>query len=182
MPIYQNDVAEAKGQLWEQEQVIVTARQRNLGPGMSPINPTAILCTDKRIIIINRTTLGMRKDIESIPYDRVASVRLENGFISASIFLRVGGFTSPGGGEQGFMKKGEQEGEIPGLKKSDAKAVAEYVNRMISGGNLTVTSQTQQNKTATPKAKANQLFCSKCGNQNDAASKFCSSCGSPLAK
>ncbi len=51
-----------------------------------------MIVTNKRIIIINRATLGIRKDFETIPFTQITSVRLEKGIISSSVFVRVMGF------------------------------------------------------------------------------------------
>lgn len=130
MAIYQKDIDAIKKHLWADEEVHVTATQRKIGPGGSLITPTTVVLTNKRILILNRATFGLRKDIEAIPYSMVASVRIENGFISSSVFLRVGGYTSQG--ERGFLKPGEQEGEISGLRKIDAVALSDFVERVIS--------------------------------------------------
>jgi hypothetical protein len=95
------------------------------------INPTTVIATDKRVIIINRNMAGIRKDFESIPYSKITSVRYERGIISSSIYLRVEGYTSPG--EEGFMKPGDQEGQIPGLRDADAKALADFIDKIVSG-------------------------------------------------
>ena len=75
------DVAAVSGLLWPGEQVLITAQQRRVGPGGDMINPTSVVATDKRIIIVNKTTLGLRKDYEVIPYRQIASVRLKKGII-----------------------------------------------------------------------------------------------------
>ena len=130
MAIYQKDVDAIRKYLWQDEQIQVTATQRKIGPGGSLITPTTVVLTNKRVLLLNRATFGFRKDLESIPYSMIASVRVENGFISSSVFLRVGGYSSPG--ERGFLKPGEQEGEISGLRKIDANALADFIERVIS--------------------------------------------------
>ncbi len=128
MPIYDKDVNAVKTLLDDQEKVMVTATQRALGPGMAPINPTTVVVTSKRVIILNRVTLGMRKDIESIPFESIVSVRLENGFISSSIYLRVGG--EPVGVSE-FLGRKRREGQIDGLTRGDALAIYEYLNQIV---------------------------------------------------
>ncbi len=178
MAIHQEDVDLAKAQLWPDEQIQVTATERRVGPGGDVVNPTTVIATDKRIIIINRNMAGIRKDFESIPYNKVTSVRFEKGIISSSIFLRVEGYTSSG--EQGFMKPGEQEGQIGGLRGDDAKALADYIDKQISG-DIT----TGSNAMPSPAQKAGgggYIFCAKCGAKNSIDSKFCSKCGAPLGR
>jgi hypothetical protein len=209
MAIYQKDVDAAKKYLWSDEQIQVTATQRKFGPGGSLITPTTVILTNKRILLINRATLGLRKDIESIPYSMVASVRVENGFISSSVFLRVGGYSSPG--EHGFLKPGEQEGEISGLRKIDANALSDFIERVISNEiPVEPANETEQNnsnnfvdnsinttnvvkKGKDKKAKTipinnstqnsgGFIYCNKCGAKNDINANFCSQCGAKLNK
>ena len=189
MTVYPEDVAIAKKWLWAEESVMVTCTQRmNPELGGSVINPTTVIATDKRLIIINRTTVGIRKDIESIPYNRISSVRFEAGLVSASVFIVVAGYVSPPG-EQGFLKKGESEGEIGGLHKDDAKALSEFVNKMISG--IVPTAPGMQQGQGQPAQRQGRgqgqpsgayVYCSKCGAKNDMDANFCNSCGAPLNK
>ncbi|MCW6159649.1 MAG: zinc-ribbon domain-containing protein [Candidatus Micrarchaeales archaeon] len=184
MTVYPEDVNAAKKYLWPEEKVYVTAMQRKIGPGGALINQTSVIATDKRLMIINRETLGVRKDVETIPYNSIASVRLENGLISSSVFIVVAGYVSPKG-EQGFLKPGESEGEIGGLHKPDAKALADFVQKMIVGISPSETagegagSQARGGQQATAGA---YVYCSKCGTRNDASAKFCTNCGAELSK
>ena len=191
MVVHQEDADFANGKkaLWPEEKIMVTATERRIGPGGSLITPTTVIATDKRILIINRATFGIRSDIESIPYNRISSVRLEKGIISSSVFLRVAGYTSSG--EQGFLKPGEQEGEIPGLRAQDAKDLSDHIEKMIAGmdpvdvdGPVQLPTNKPKNKTnAAPQdnsGKGAYIYCSKCGTKNNLSAKFCSSCGAPL--
>lgn len=168
MAIEQEDVNPIKDELWPDEEVILTVRQRRVGPGGSMVTPTSVVATNKRIIIINRETLGLRHDIESVPYDHITSVRWEHGIISSSVFLRVSGFST----EKGFLKgKNDQEGEIDGLNNNDAKELSDYVEKMLSG---------EDKKDAQPPAgdaEGGGGFCSNCGAALDVGSKFCPKCG-----
>ncbi len=186
MVVHPGDVEFAKKWFWQDETAIVTATQRRLGPGMSLINPTTVVVTNKRILIINRATLGLRKDVETIPFNRVTSVRVENGFISSSVYLRVSGYSS---GEQGFLKPGEDEGQIDGLHQQDAKDLADYVDKVISG-EISSGSQpdmpTAPQQAPQPQRPARQtsssvtVYCPKCKARNDSAAAFCEMCGAKL--
>lgn len=188
MAIYPEDMKTAKQYLWSEETVEVTATQRmNPEVGGAIINPTTVIATDKRLLIINKEALRIRKDVESIPYNRIASVRYESGFISASVFIVVAGYVSPPG-EQGFLKRGESEGEIGGLHKEDAKALSDFVQKMISG---VIPAEMLQESAGNAGAGRQQggaapsgayLYCSKCGTRNGIDSKFCSNCGAQLSK
>ncbi len=183
MTVYPEDMNAAKKYLWAEETVYVTAAQRKIGPGGALINQTSVLATDKRLIIINRETLGVRKDVETIPYDRIASVRYEGGIISSSVFVVVSGYVSPKG-EQGFLKPGESEGEIGGLHKADAKELADFIQKMIVGvmpGEMQKGGgqAQQQGKQGAP--AGGYVYCSKCGTRNAMGSKFCTNCGAKLS-
>ncbi len=169
MAIDQNDVNSVKGVLLPDEKVQLTVRQRRVGPGGSVTVPTSVIATDKRLIIVNKATLGIRKDYEVILYRQITSVRFEKGIISSSVFIRVQGYDK----DQGLLQGGKEEGEIDGLNNTDAKLLADYVNQMI----VAVTELPE----AADDASATSVFCSKCGAKNPAGSKFCSKCGAKLA-
>ena len=169
MALDQSDVNAAKSILEPGEEVVMTARQRRVGPGGSVTTPTSVLATTKRVIIINRATLGVRKDFETIPYTQITSVRLEKGIISSSVFVRVEGFAN----EKGLLEGGKEEGEIDGLSGKEAQDLADYINKMLlqvqEGGNA---GQAQN--------EGGYKDCSKCGTKNEADAKYCVNCGAVL--
>ena len=203
MAVYAQDLNAAKSSLWPEETVHVTATQRLIGPGGALINPTTVVATDKRLLIINRATLGARKDIETIPYNSIASVRLENGLISSSVFIQVAGYVSPKG-SQGFLKAGESEGEIPGLRRVDAKALSDFLTKVISGvysgpppatsyndpargmpGRQVRQQQNQQQSGQPPSSTGGggaAIYCQKCGAKNPIDAQFCIKCGTRIGK
>ena len=165
MAIDNEDVEIVKKILMDGETVGITATQRRVGPGGSILTPTTVVCTNKRIIIVNRATLGIRMDYESIAYKQVTSVRFESGIINGSVFIRVQGYDK----DKGLLKGNREEGEIDSLRKADAKLIADYVNKMISGEGL-------------QEGSGEGVFCTKCGAKNGSGSLFCSSCGEKLGK
>lgn len=171
MGIDQGDVNSVKSILWPDEQVGVTARQRRVGPGGSVTVPTSIIATDKRIIILNRATLGMRQDYEVIPYKQVASVRLEHGIISSTVFIRVQGYDR----DQGLLKNGKEEGEIDGLNNKDAQALSDFINKQIEEPG-----QEGESEGDAGSAVGGYIYCTKCGMKNPTGSAFCSKCGAKL--
>lgn len=168
MAIDKEDVERVKSILMPGEAVEITATQRRVGPGGSVLTPTTVVCTNKRVIIVNRATLGIRIDYESIAYKQVTSVRLESGIINGSVFIRVQGYDK----DKGLLQGGREEGEIDGLRKADAKQISDYISKMITVGDA----QTQA------AGGEGGEFCSKCGAKNVAGATFCSSCGERLSK
>ncbi|MGC8680098.1 MAG: zinc-ribbon domain-containing protein, partial [Candidatus Micrarchaeia archaeon] len=111
---------------------------------------------------------------------------------------------------RGFLKPGEQEGEISGLRKIDASALADFVERVISNEIPVESVYTIQQNSASnfvdnsintvntvkkgkdKKAKVNTspkdtasnsgsyIYCNKCGAKNDINANFCSQCGAKL--
>ena len=66
------------------EQVLFVAKQlRNIPGGALISSPNIVFATDKRLVIKNPTMLGLRENMESIPYDKITSVKLEKGLFSS---------------------------------------------------------------------------------------------------
>ncbi len=174
MGINQKDVALVKDMLLPGETVGVTVRQRKYAPGGSLITPTSLIATSNRIIIINRESLGIRKDFEVIAYDKITSVRLEHGVISSTVFVRIEGYDT----DRGLLAgTGKQEGEISGLKNKDARELLDYLNARISEAGAAGSAARQ----VSGGASGNYVFCSKCGAKLDASAKFCSKCGAKIS-
>lgn len=167
-----------KGILWPGESIELAVEQRRVGPGGSVTTPTTVVATDRRLIIVNRATLGIRKDYEVIPYKQIASVRLEHGVISSSVFIRVEGYDR----DKGLLKSGKEEGEIDGLRNKDAAALADIINKRVNAG----PSSTDDNKTQQQQSSASEsgayIYCNSCGERNAASARFCSSCGKQLSR
>ncbi|MDE1865900.1 MAG: PH domain-containing protein [Candidatus Micrarchaeota archaeon] len=170
MNVDPGDASLVKDILWQGEQIKGTFKQRRIGPGGSVTVPTSVIVTDNRIIIVNRATLGFRKDYEVIPYAKITSVRLEAGIISSSVFVRVEGYDR----DTGLLKNGKEEGEIDGLHNKDARELADFVNAKL-GEELP-----NQQGTYLDSNVGGYVFCSKCGTKNTASSKFCTKCGAKL--
>ncbi len=190
MALDQSDIQAARDILEPDETVVMTARQRRVGPGGALTTPTSVIATDRRVIIVNRATLGIRKDFETIPYTQITSVRLERGIISSSVFVRVMGFDQ----DKGLLEGGKEEGEIDGLSGNDAKMLSDYINKKLLDMQEGKTETAQQAQAQpSPQAQAQRpsqaqgggnssgiVYCSKCGARNDKGSKFCTTCGTSL--
>lgn len=174
MVIEQEDVNLVKKELWPDEVVELTARQRRVGPAGDLINPTSVVATNKRIIIVNKTTLGIRKDFESIAYKQITSVRMEKGIISSAVFVRVEGYDT----DKGFLKgSGRQEGMIDGLNNTDAKLLSDWIEKMISG-EIPDGGPALRANTGAQGAKGS--FCENCGAMLPPGAKFCTRCGAKV--
>ncbi len=205
MAVHAEDVAIAKSKnaLWSEETIMVTATQKRFAPGGSVITPGTIIATDKRVIIINNPIFGIRKEYEAIPYTRIASVRLEQGIISSSVFLHLISTGAPG--DQTFLKQGEQDGEIPGLGHDDAKALSDFIQKIVIGlkpkevdlasdqtpkvqdieaqtqAEANVIKDIEGSKKETNDVGPNYVLCGVCGAKNDIGNKSCTECGTPMA-
>jgi hypothetical protein len=149
------EIRRIANRLDQDEKVRFVAKQSRMKPGGSAFaTPNIVFATDKRVIIRNPTMLGMRENIEDIPYDKMTSVKLEKGVFSSTILIRAPGLSEMsrvskhsgliawGRGEDGQIDalpkdKGEQlftiirEG-IDGANKSAAQSATTIVNHQIS--------------------------------------------------
>ena len=149
------EIRRIANRLDQDEKVRFVAKQSRMKPGGSALaTPNIVFATDKRVIIRNPTMLGMRENIEDIPYDNMTSVKLEKGVFSSTVLIRAPGLSEMsrvskhsgliawGRGEDGQIDalskdKGEQlftiirEG-IDGARKSAAQSATTIVNQQIS--------------------------------------------------
>ncbi|MDQ5859458.1 MAG: PH domain-containing protein [Thermoproteota archaeon] len=149
------EIRRIANRLDQDEKVRLVAKQSRMKPGGSALaTPNIVFATDKRVIIRNPTMLGMRENIEDIPYDKMTSVKLEKGIFSSTVLIRAPGLSEMsrvskssgliawGRGEDGQIDalskdKGEQlftiirEG-IDGTKKPSTQSAINTVNPQIS--------------------------------------------------
>ena len=149
------EIRKIANRLGQDEKVRLVAKQSRMRPGGSTLaTPNIVFATDRRVIIRNPTMLGMRENIEDIPYDKMTSVKLEKGVFSSTILIRAPGLSEMsrvskhsgliawGRGEDGQIDalskdKGERlftiirEG-IEGAKKAAAQSATTIVNQQIS--------------------------------------------------
>ncbi len=176
MPIDSEEAEAVQDLMWPGEQIRLTVKQRRVGPGGSVMTPTSVVATNKRLIILNRATLGIRRDYEVILYRQITSVRLERGMVSSSVFVRVQGYDT----DKGLLKNGKQEGEIDGLNNNDAKALADFINQQLAEFNGAGPAAEQGGEQEERAAQGAYVYCSSCGARNDADALFCTSCGAKL--
>src|ERR687890_450512 len=149
------EIRRIANRLDQDEKVRLVAKQSRMKPGGSALaTPNIVFATEQRGIIRNPTMLGMRENIEDIPYDKMTSVKLEKGIFSSTVLIRAPGLSEMsrvskssgliawGRGEDGQIDalskdKGEQlftiirEG-IDRAKKVAAQSSTRIVNRYIS--------------------------------------------------
>lgn len=166
-----SDISEIMGPL---EKVGAQATQRRWGPGGDLMTPVTLIATDNKLIVVNRTKMGMKKDYEIVQYGNIVSAKLIHGFISSSIIIRVRGY------------KISPTEEISGFITNEAKGLIDYINRKIgSAPSLTPSpapAATITNQTGAVQRSDIYSFCPSCGAKNLHDAKFCGSCGKPIIK
>lgn len=166
------EVEQVKHLLLPEERVEMAIRQRNFGPGGDLITPTTMVATNRRLIIVYRTALGMRKYYEVIPFRRITSVRIEHGIISSSIHFHVLGID-----REKAMRTGKHEGVVDGLREHEAAEFAKFLDKHIvdvSPQNAAADEAEFGNPAST------SVFCRTCGAKELASSQFCRNCGAKL--
>ena len=101
------------------EEVFVVARHSMFKPGGSKFTPNVVFGTDRRIIIIDPSMLGLRENVVDIPYDMISSVRLDKGVFSSNVIFKAPGLNSSG--RRGTLDKMmEGYGDRSGLAEEEA--------------------------------------------------------------
>ncbi|MDE1811145.1 MAG: PH domain-containing protein, partial [Candidatus Micrarchaeota archaeon] len=166
MHVDQREVGEVRKFLGPEEVVEMTVRQRKLRPGGSLITPTSFIATNRRLMIINRTRFGIRKDYEVILYRNITAVKLAHGLFSCSVLIRVSNADTSDG-------QGQQEA-IGGIRPREAEALTHYLNKKIINAHQ-ADRQDAPSKQDSP--QADSKFCIQCGSKNSVLAKFCAACG-----
>ncbi len=166
----EKDASELKGMLWPDEVVEILVKQKRFAPGGSVVDPMKIVGTNKRMILASRGAMGLRKDYEVVPYKQIVSVRLQHGMVSSSVLIRLQGYDTG----QGVLKTGKDEGEIDGLDGDDASALANFIEKKISGERDGAPADAGGDRDGSNK------FCPHCGAKVARGAKYCASCGAAL--
>jgi len=104
------------------EKVLAKSRQSRVYPGGSLLTPNTIIVTNKRVIIVNPSMLGLHKKIESYPFSRIFSVQLFNGIFTSKIILKIPGVTE---------NQKPEEAEISALPKKEAREIFNIIQEKI---------------------------------------------------
>ena len=108
-------------QILEAAEIIKTvARQSRILPGGSLVTPNIIFATNKRLIIRDPTTLGLRAGIESIPYSQINKVHLEKGAFTSELVMEVGQYET-----------GDDKQKIPAIPKKKAAEILSIINEFV---------------------------------------------------
>lgn len=114
----QNEIERIKKFLEASEIIKAVARQSKFMPGGQIITPKTVFATDKRILIRDPNTLGIKSDIDSVPYSQVNAVKLKKGAFTSQITIESGQF--------------ENNNElIPAIPKKKAENIMGIINQHI---------------------------------------------------
>jgi hypothetical protein len=131
------EIRKIANRLGQDEKVRLVAKQSRMRPGGSTLaTPNIVFATDRRVIIRNPTMLGMRENIEDIPYDKMTSVKLEKGVFSSTILIRAPGLSemSRVSKHSGLIAWGRgEDGQIDALSKDKGERLFTIIREGIDG-------------------------------------------------
>ena len=131
------EIRRIANRLDQDEKVRLVAKQSRMKPGGSALaTPNIVFATDKRVIIRNPTMLGMRENIEDIPYDKMTSVKLEKGIFSSTVLIRAPGLSemSRVSKSSGLIAWGRgEDGQIDALSKDKGEQLFSIIREGIDG-------------------------------------------------
>lgn len=115
----QDEIHRIKRFLEAAEVIKAVARQSKFMPGGKLITPRTIFATNRRLIIRDPNALGLRADLDSIPYSQINNVKLEKGAFTSEIKIKSGQFEN------------DEEGYIPAIPKKKAERILGIINEHI---------------------------------------------------
>jgi hypothetical protein len=131
------EIQKIANRLCQDEKVRFVAKQSRMKPGGSALaTPNIVFATDRRVIIRNPTMLGMRENIEDIPYDKMTSVKLEKGIFSSTILIRAPGLSemSRVSKHSGLIAWGRgEDGQIDALPRDKGERLFTIIREGIDG-------------------------------------------------
>jgi hypothetical protein len=140
-----DEIRRIANRLDQHEKVRFVAKQSRMKPGGSALaTPNIIFATDKRVIIRNPTMLGMRENIEDIPYEKMTSVKLEKGVFSSTVLIRAPGLSemSRVSKNSGLIAWGRgEDGQIDALSKDKGEQLFTIIREGIDGSKNSAAAQ-----------------------------------------
>jgi len=115
----QDEINRVKTFLEAAEVIKAVARQSKFMPGGKLITPRTIFATNRRLIIRDPNALGLRADLDSIPYSQINNVQLEKGAFTSEIRIKSGQFEN------------DDQGYIPAIPKKKAARILGIINEHI---------------------------------------------------
>ncbi|HWP78177.1 MAG TPA: PH domain-containing protein [Candidatus Nitrosotenuis sp.] len=115
----QDEIERIKTFLEAAEVIKAVARQSKFMPGGKLITPRTIFATNRRLIIRDPNALGLRADIDSIPYSQINNIQLEKGAFTSEIRIKSGQFEN------------DEQGYIPAIPKKKAARILGIINEYI---------------------------------------------------
>ncbi len=115
-----NESSTISSMILPEENVLAFAMERRLHGAL--LNPTIVLVTDHRTIIINRRYLRMKSDIAFIDHDSIASFRVVHSLMFSSVQIRQNGTPDS------CVFDNLCEGEIKGFSREGANMIANGIN------------------------------------------------------
>ncbi len=104
----------------------ITHMARQMRRSLDVIFPSVIITTLNKLIIVDRSLLGIKSHIMSIPYKDISGVRITHGMIVSSLFLNVKG------GANGSSRLDRGRGEIRALDTRDADILFTQLDAIIA--------------------------------------------------
>ncbi len=114
-----SEIDRIKNMLDIAETIKAVARQSKIMPGGKLITPKTLFATDKRLLIRDPNSLGLRSDVDAIPYTQINNVKPENGVFTSKIIISSGYFNN------------DQQGFIDAIPKEKAAKIVAIVNEGI---------------------------------------------------
>ncbi len=115
----QDEINRVKTFLEAAEIIKAVARQSKFMPGGKLITPRTIFATNRRLIIRDPNALGLRADLDSIPYSQINNIQLEKGAFTSEIRIKSGQFEN------------DDQGYIPAIPKKKAAKILGIINEHI---------------------------------------------------
>ena len=90
----ENEIKKIQSYIESDERVLLVARQSRIRPGGSMVTPNIIFATDRKLIVRNPMTLGLRESVGTITYGEITSIRLKKGLFSSEVNITAPGVTT----------------------------------------------------------------------------------------